>query len=75
MRYARDERYKLYDNGDLYDTQKDVLEKSVVDRERSSGTVKRARKKLQAVLDSYPNRGAQVDYSKVEGVYPSEMKR
>ncbi|MGK0238444.1 MAG: hypothetical protein ACI92G_001910, partial [Candidatus Pelagisphaera sp.] len=39
------------------------------DRERSSGTVKRARKKLQAVLDSYPKKGIQVDYSKVEGVY------
>lgn len=75
VRYARDERYKLYDNGELYDTQEDVLEKTVVDRERSSGAVKRARKKLQAVLDSYPKQGVQVDYSKVERVYAPEQKR
>ena len=75
VRYARDERYKLYDNGELYDTQEDVLEKTVVDRERSSGTVKRVRKKLQAVLDSYPKKGIQVDYSKVEGVYAPKQER
>ncbi len=29
VRYARDKRYKLYGNGDLYDTQEDVLEKGL----------------------------------------------
>ena len=68
VRYARDERFKLYDNGDLFDTQSDVLEKSPLDPERSSPAAKRARKALQAVIDSYPSQGQAVDYSLVNGV-------
>jgi len=67
VRYARDQRYKLYDNGDLYDTQQDVLEKRPLDLERSSRAAKRARKKLQDVLDSYPEKGKAIDYSRVIG--------
>ena len=67
VRYARDKRYKLYGNGDLYDTQEDVLEKRVLDPERSSRAAKRARKSLQAILDSYPEQGRGVDYSRVVG--------
>jgi arylsulfatase A len=66
VRYARDKRYKLYDNGDLYDTIDDVLEKSII----APGANKpgdRARKKLQAALDSYPKLGRGVDYDKVKG--------
>ncbi len=67
VRYARDKRYKLYDNGDLYDTKEDVLEKRVLDPEKSSRAAKRARKSLQAVLDSYPEQGRAIDYSRVVG--------
>ena len=68
VRYARDERFKLYGNGELYDTLADVLEKSPIDVERSSQAAKQARKALQAVIDSYPNQGQAVDYSLVNGV-------
>lgn len=67
VRYARDRRYKLYDNGDLYDTQRDVLEKRPLDLERSSRAAKRAREKLQAVLESYPSKGKAIDYTRVVG--------
>ena len=30
VRFARDKRYKLYDNGDLFDTVKDVSEKHAI---------------------------------------------
>jgi len=68
VRYARNQRYKLYDNGDLFDTKLDILEKSPLDPERSSRFAKRARKALQAVIDSYPSQGQGVDYSLVNGV-------
>jgi hypothetical protein len=69
VRYARDQRYKLYDNGDLYDTQIDVMETKAIDLERAAPAVKHARQKLQSALDSYPHQGAQIDHSKVRGVY------
>ena len=69
LRYAPDQRYKLYDNGDLYDTQIDVLETEAIDLERAAPAVKQARQKLQTALDSYPRQGAQIDHAKVRGVY------
>ncbi|MBG99323.1 MAG: hypothetical protein CMN58_03125 [Solibacterales bacterium] len=72
VRYAWDQRYKLYDNGDLYDTQIDVLETKGIDLERASPAVKQARTKLQAALDSYPVQGAQIDHEKVRGIYQSK---
>ena len=68
VRYARNERFKLYDNGNLYDTQADILEKNPLDPERSSPSAKQARRALQAVIDSYPSQGQAVDYSLVKGV-------
>ena len=65
----RDQRYKLYDNGDLYDTQIDVMETKAIDFERAAPAVKQARQKLQAVLDSYPRQGAQIDHAKIRVVY------
>jgi arylsulfatase A len=49
VRFVRDKRWKLYDNGDLFDVQADTLERSPnpVGREVAS-----ARKRLRAVLDS-----------------------
>jgi arylsulfatase A len=74
VRYARDQRYKLYGNGDLYDTQADVLEKHVIDPHTVHGSLRQVRTKLQAVLDSYPHHGAQLDYSQVQGVYAPKKK-
>ncbi|MHC4628542.1 MAG: hypothetical protein ACYTDV_16315 [Planctomycetota bacterium] len=68
VRYARDKRYKLYDNGDLYDTIADVLERNVIAPDDSNEPAKLARKKLQAVLDSYPKSGRGINYGRVKGV-------
>ena len=65
VRYARDKRYKLYANGDLYDTVDDVLEKHPLEYYERLATV---RKKLQVALDSYPTTGGGVDYDRVTGV-------
>jgi arylsulfatase A len=70
VRYARDERYKLYGNGDLYDTVEDVLEKKPSNPENENSRVRKAREKLQEVLDSYPQSGALIDYNRVNGTLP-----
>lgn len=72
VRYARDKRYKLYDNGSLFDTQLDVLEKTPLDRLLADPVATTARATLQAVLDSHPSEGALVDYSRVNGTLPSK---
>jgi arylsulfatase A-like enzyme len=49
VRFVRDKRWKLYDNGDLFDVPTDMLEQNP----NPSGPVAAAaRKRLQAVLDS-----------------------
>jgi hypothetical protein len=74
VRYARDKRYKLYDNGDLYDTVDDVMEEHVIAPGDADEQARRTREKLQAVLDSYPKSGRGVSYDKVKGtgVAPAE---
>lgn len=74
VRYARDKRYKLYDTGLLFDTHEDVLEKKAIDLERASSQARVARRKLQAVLDSYPRSGQLVEYDRVKGVYAPKNK-
>ena len=72
VRYARDKRYKIYGNGDLYDTSTDVLELNPLpENSRLSGV----RKKLQSALDTYPSLGQGVDRSMVNGVMPEELHR
>ena len=51
--FARDKRYKLYDDGKLFDTLDDVLEKTPLPAQAQAET----RKKLQAALDSHPKAG------------------
>jgi arylsulfatase A len=75
VRYARDKRYKLYDNGDFYDTQLDVLETHRLTPRLSHRDARTAREKLQAVLDAHPKQGAMVDYSRVNGVPGPKAKR
>jgi len=48
-RFVRDKRWKLYDNGDLYDVPADKLEQNP---NPPGGPAAEARKRLQAVLDS-----------------------
>ena len=53
--FARDQRWKLYGDGRLYDVSNDVLEQHPVTEGGS-----RPRKKLQAVLDSMPSEGLKI---------------
>jgi arylsulfatase A-like enzyme len=53
QRFARDERWKLYGNGRLFDVENDVLEQHPVKGPESEAI----RKKLQAVLDRMPSEG------------------
>lgn len=57
IRFARDKRFKLYDNGNMYDTVADVLEKQPIPDSGSDPTAISARSALQKVLDSYPSAG------------------
>ncbi len=68
VRYARDKQFKLYGNGKLYDTVKDVLEQDIISVSQDTAISKRARIELQAVLDSFPSKGRAVDRSQVKGV-------
>jgi len=49
--FARDQRYKLFDNGNLYDVPADLYEKNPIAVDKDSKESKQAREKLQAVLD------------------------
>ncbi len=53
-RFARDRRFKLYSDGKLFDISNDVLEQRPLKPGESSVEAERARRKLQAALDSMP---------------------
>ena len=72
VRYARDKRHKLYNNGDLYDTIDDVLEETPLPKNDAMISI---RTKLQAALDQYPTKGAGIDYGEVKGTYKSKRKK
>jgi len=65
VRYARDKRYKLYGNGDLYDTIKDVMEKTPLPNENADAKRQAAREELQRVLDVYPKKGQAIRHNEV----------
>jgi len=50
--WAREKRYKLYDNGNLFDVPADTLEKHPIPPGTGSKKAEAARKRLQTVLDS-----------------------
>jgi len=52
--FARDQRWKLYSDGRLYDISKDVLEQHPIAGDSP------ARRKLQAALDSMPSEGMKI---------------
>lgn len=60
VRFARDKRFKLYDDGKLFDTIEDVLEKNALAPGAAGKAGEAARSALQKVLDSYPDSGLQV---------------
>ena len=51
--FARTRRYKLYQNGGLYDIEKDVLEQSPLTDDQLNEQAKTAKVMLQSVLDRY----------------------
>lgn len=65
VRYARNKRFKLYDNGKLYNTVEDVLEKHPIAPDTASKQAQAVQEKLQSTLDAYPEQGLGIDYTKV----------
>lgn len=65
VRYARDKRFKLYGNGDLYDTADDVMEKTPLSTAVADSQLAAIRKKLQSALDIYPSKGQAVEHDRV----------
>ena len=75
VRWARDKRYKLYGNGDLYDTLKDVMERSPIRPENESRAQRTAREKLKQVIAGFPSQGQRIDYQRVNGKMPNVFHR
>ena len=61
--WTRNIRYKLYDNGDLFDVLADPNEVRPLPQEDTAP----ARTALQAALDSMPDRGQAIDWDQVAG--------
>lgn len=70
VHYARDHRYKLYDNGDLYDTLVDVMEADAIppqtDQENPEQAAARA--KLSAAINQYPSLGQAIEHGKTSNL-------
>ena len=65
--FARDKRFKLYDDGRFFDTIGDVLEKTSLAPGKAGEAGEAARKSLQAVLDSYPASGRKANRREEDG--------
>jgi arylsulfatase A len=72
VRYARDKRYKLYDDGRLFDTVEDVLEETPL---AITGALTPVRDKLKSALDRYPTKGRRIDYGRVQGTYSPKNRQ
>ncbi len=59
-RFARDQRWKLYGDGRLYDVSNDVLEKHPIPAGQGGTEAEMACKKLQRVIDSMPDKPAKI---------------
>jgi len=71
--YARDKRYKLYGTGDLFDVTVDRHELYPLASDDTDCSA--ARTKLQAVLGSIPERGAEIRWGSVVGIVsPNEPR-
>jgi len=71
VRYARDRRYKLYANGDLFDTIEDVMETSPLEPGEPNDRSEQARRVLQEALNAYPDSGENVDFGRVKATPPT----
>ena len=67
-RFARNQQYKLYGDGRLYDVGSDVLEKVVLDKNEDSPARAEMRKMLQQVHDSMPPWQAFLKSNESQGV-------
>lgn len=65
VRSARDKRYKLYGNGDLYDTINDVMEKTPLPTDNVHAGLEAIRQRLQAALEAYPRKGQAIRHDEV----------
>jgi arylsulfatase A len=52
--FVRDTKFKLYNDGRMYDISSDLQEKQVIDKAEQSRAAAKSRKMLQAVLDKCP---------------------
>ncbi|MBX2822009.1 MAG: sulfatase-like hydrolase/transferase [Rhodothermaceae bacterium] len=57
VRFAQDQRYKLYGDGRLFDLSMDIMEGTPLPLEEGSAEVAAARLKLQSALDAFPEHG------------------
>ena len=53
-RFVRNQRWKLYDDGRLFDVPSDPLEENPISQSQGSSEASNARRKLQVALDSFP---------------------
>lgn len=53
-RFVRNRRYKLYDTGQFYDAENDVLEKKPIDLSKADSKTRDVHRQLKKVLDGYP---------------------
>lgn len=60
-RFARDERWKLYGDGKLYDLRADPQEEYPIDPQAEDAMSIAAQKKLQAAIDSFPRRPQKIN--------------
>jgi len=63
-RFARDHRWKLYGDGNLFDIEKDVLEMHPIKQGQGYDEARTARIKLQAVIDSMPAKPGKIKNKK-----------
>ena len=60
VRFVYDRRWKLYDDGRLFDLQADILEKTPIPPSAATAEAAAARARLQKALDSMPRTGAKI---------------
>ena len=53
-RFVRNRRYKVYDTGQFYDAENDVLEKQPIDLSKADSKTRKVHKQLKKVLDGFP---------------------
>jgi arylsulfatase A-like enzyme len=63
-RFARDERWKLYGDGNLFDLRADPQEEDPIDPQAEDGTAAEARRRLQGAIDSFPKQPARIPPSR-----------